>query len=119
MSLKNWKSENIVGKGENAAYQLFLISPFRRPASSGYLKLLEWLWFQQLNFFPDNKILGLPKLKAFADNKLNVTQNIKGVFYRLENIVGKEENAGYHFLLFPQCFQMAFSSRASKVVDVW
>ena len=27
-------------------------------------------------------------------------------FYRVENIVGKGENAGYqHFLLFPQCFQ--------------
>ena len=68
----------------------------------------------------DSKILGLPKFKAFADNKSNVTQNIKVVFHRLENIVGKEENAGYqHFLLFPQCFQNAFSSSASKVVIVW
>ena len=56
-----------------------------------------------LNCLPDNKILGLPKLKAFADDKLNVTQNVKVVFHRVENIVGKEENAGYqHFLLFPQ-----------------
>ena len=42
---------------------------------------------------PDDKILGLPKLKAFADDKLNVTQNVKYVFHRIENIVGKEENA--------------------------
>ena len=29
---------------------------------------------------------------------------------KVENIVGKEENAGdQHFLLFPQCFQKAFS----------
>ena len=56
----------------------------------------------------DDKILGLPKLKAFADDKSNVTQNIKVVFHRIENIVGKEENAGnQHFLLFPQCFQKA------------
>ena len=28
--------------------------------------------------------------------------------WRVENIVGKEENAGYqHFLLFPHCFQKA------------
>ena len=28
------------------------------------------------------------------------------IFDRVENIVGKGENAGYqHFLLFPQCFQ--------------
>ena len=39
----------------------------------------------------------------------------------MENIVEKEENAVYqHFLLFPQCFQKAFSSTgASKVVIVW
>ena len=61
-----------------------------------------------------------PKLKAFADDKLNVTQNIKVVFNRIENIVAKEENAGYqHFLLFPQCFQKAFSSSTSKVIIVW
>ena len=32
--------------------------------------------------------------KPFADDKLNVTQNIQFVFKRIENIVGKEENAG-------------------------
>ena len=32
------------------------------------------------------------------------------VFDRIENIVGKGENAGSkHFLLFPQCFQKTFS----------
>ena len=71
------------------------------------------------NGLTDEKILGLPKLKAFADNKSNVTQNTKVLFDRLEN-VGKEENAGYqHFLLFSQCFQKAFSSSASKFVIVW
>ena len=65
------------------------------------------------------KILGLPKLKAFADDKLNVTQNVKVIFHGIENIVGKEENAGHqHFLLFPQCFHTAFSSSASKVFIV-
>ena len=75
---------------------------------------------QSLNPLTDGKILGLPKLKAFADDKSNVTQNIKVVFQRTENIAEKEENAGYqHFLLFPQCFITAFSSSASKVVIVW
>ena len=33
---------------------------------------------------------------------------MKIVFERVENIVGKGENAGYqHILLFPQCFQKA------------
>ena len=54
-------------------------------------------------FPPDDKILGLSKLKAFADDKLNVTQNIKVVFHRIENIVGK--NAGYQvFSSFPTMF---------------
>ena len=71
------------------------------------------------NPLPDDKILGLPKLKAFADDKLIVTQNIKVAFHRIENIVGKEENAGYqYFLLFLQCFQKAFSSSASKIIIV-
>ena len=36
------------------------------------------------------------------------------------NIVEKGEHAGnQHFLLFPQCFQTAFSLGASKVVIVW
>ena len=72
------------------------------------------------DFNPDDKILGLPKLKTFADDKSNVTQNFEVVFHRIENIVVKEENAVYqHFLLFPQCFLEAFSSSASKVVIVW
>ena len=42
------------------------------------------------------------------------------VFDRDENIVGKEENAGYqHFLLFPQCFQKAFNSGSLKVGIAW
>ena len=48
------------------------------------------------NPLPDNKISDWSKLKAFADDKLNVTQNIKVVFHRIENIVRKEENAGYN-----------------------
>ena len=72
-----------------------------------------------LNSLPNDKFLGLPKLKAFADDNLDVTQDIKVVFHRIENIVEKEENAGHqHFLLFPQCFRKAFSSSASKVVIV-
>ena len=36
---------------------------------------------------------------------------------RIENIVGKGENAAgkQHFLLFPQCFQMASSSGSLKL----
>ena len=57
---------------------------------------------------PNDKILDGSKLKAFADDKINVNKKIKFALGRIESIVGKGENAGYqHFLLFPQCFQKA------------
>ena len=72
----------------------------------------------QFNSLPNNKILDLSKLKAFADNNLNVYQKLKFAFERVENIVGKGENAGYqHFLLFPQYFQKASFSRVVKSRD--
>ena len=54
-------------------------------------------------------MLDWSKLKAFADDKMNVTEKLKFVLGMVENIVGKGENAGYqHFLLFPQCFQKVY-----------
>ena len=53
-------------------------------------------------------------MKAFEDDKIYVNEKFKFVLERVEN-VGKGENTGYqHFLLFPQCFQMA-SYTGSKV----
>ena len=70
---------------------------------------------KQLHPLPDNQMLAFPKLKAFADNKLNITQNFKSVLVQLKNIVGKGENNGYqHFLLFPECFQKSFISETLK-----
>ena len=43
----------------------------------------------------------------------------RGLFDRAENILEKEENAGYqHFLLFPQCFQKISVSRSLKFGNV-
>ena len=51
-----------------------------------------------INTLPNDKILDVTKLKAFADDRINVVQMIITVFVRLENILGKGENAGYqHF----------------------
>ena len=59
-----------------------------------------------INSLPNNKILNQSKFKAFADDKIIVTQRLKFVLGRIENIVGKRENACYkHFLFLPQCFQ--------------
>ena len=46
-----------------------------------------------LNPFPHDKILDQTKLRAFADDKLNVTKMTIYVFDRVENIVGKGEIA--------------------------
>ena len=61
------------------------------------------------NSLPNDKFLDWSKLKAFTVGKLNVTEKLKFVLGRVENIVGKGENAGYQhyqqFLLFSRCFQ--------------
>ena len=72
-------------------------------------------------FLSNDKILDWSKLKAIADDKINVTEKIKFVLRRVENIVEKGENAGYqYFFLFQQCFQKVscfkvIKSRACKV----
>ena len=61
---------------------------------------------ESFNSLPNNNFLDWSNLKTIADNKIKVTQKLKFGLGRVENIVGKGENAGYqHFLLFPQCFQ--------------
>ena len=55
-----------------------------------------------LNSLPNDKILDLSKLKAFADDKINVSEKLKFGLGRLENTLEKGENAGnQHFLLCP------------------
>ena len=59
-------------------------------------------------------------MKAFADDKINETEQLKFVLGRVEIIVGKGENAGnQHFLLFPQYCQMVSFTGSLKVVIVW
>ena len=73
-----------------------------------------------LNSLPHDKSLHWSKLKAFADDKIKVTEKLKILLERVENIVGKGENAGYqHFLLFPQCFQKDSYTGSLKVGIVW
>ena len=49
---------------------------------------------------PKDQILDLSQLDAFSDDKTDMTQKLKFVSVKIENIVGKGENALYqHFLL--------------------
>ena len=83
-------------------------------------KLLLVSRYWDFNSLPNDKILDWSKFKGLADDKINVTQNLKFVLGRIENILGKEENAGYqYFLLSPQCFQNACFSGLLKVGIAW
>ena len=68
-----------------------------------------------LNSFPNDKF------KAFADDNLDMAKTEKIFFDRVENIVGKGENAGHqHFLLFPYFFfKNPALSGSVKVSIVW
>ena len=62
----------------------------------------------------------LSKLKEFACDNFKFEENGRKLSKRVENTVGKGEIAHYEqFLLFPQCFQKACFSGASKGVIVW
>ena len=70
----------------------------------------------KFNSLQNGKFLDWFKLKALADDKLNFAEKLKFALERVENIVGKGENAGnQHFLLFPQCFQKASIEGPLKV----
>ena len=62
----------------------------------------------------------MTKLKAFVDDKLNGAEMKISLYDRVENAVGKGENAGYqHFLLFQQCFPKPSSLGSLRVGIVW
>ena len=72
------------------------------------------------NPFPQDKILDQPKLKAFADDTLNVTKMVISVFDRVENMVGKGEIAcTSNFSFSHHVFKKASFPEASKGVIVW
>ena len=70
------------------------------------------------NSSPNDKTLDWSKMKAFADDKMNLNENLKCVLGRIENIVAKGEKAGYqHFSPFLTMFSKAFSLSVVKSWD--
>ena len=66
---------------------------------------LDFVFGYKVNPLPNDKILHMTKLKAFADDKLNYARVMISLLDRVENTVGKGENVGYqHFHLFLQFF---------------
>ena len=93
--------------------------PWRGPLNMDKSKIV--MSDEEMNPLPSNKILGWSNLREFADYiKLKVAQIAKCVQDRVENNVGKGENAGYqHFLLFPECFKKASFEGSLKPGMVW
>ena len=73
----------------------------------------------RFNPFPHDKILDQTKLKAFADERFNVTKMIISVFDRVKNIVGKGEIACTGNFSFSTMFSEGFFPNSSKGVIVW
>ena len=66
----------------------------------------------------ETTILDQFKIKAFADDNLNIALTTEFVFDRSENISGKDENAGYQqFLLFQLFFQKLSLYKVTKSRD--
>ena len=60
---------------------------------------------REFNALPNDKSLDVTKLKAFAQDNLNVSKMTISLLDRVEITVGKGEDVGYqHFLLSPQCY---------------
>ena len=135
MCLQYKSLEKTAGKGEIARNDQFLLFPqcflpvwrtfchFHQirnchlPTLSVW-KSLQFVILERINSLPNNKTLYWSKLKAFADNNLNVDQKLKLSLGRAENIVGKGENTVYqHFLLLSQCYQKAFFLESFKNHD--
>ena len=87
--------ETVLGKGENAGDHCFFLFP------QCSLPTL-------LNHFPNNKMLDTSILKKFADDKINVTQNLK--FWSRKHCGKRRKCWLSAFSPFPTMFQKAFDS---------
>ena len=97
--LESWV-KNIVGNGEIAGNQYFLLFPTF--FSKGFLCRVVKSW--------DCVV------KSYLDNKRDVIEKLKLALERAKNMVGKGENAGnQHFLFYLPCFQKAFYTGSFKV----
>ena len=72
-----------------------------------------------LTFF-SRRLAQIESICRRQKKKKKLNKKFKFGLGRIENIVGKGENAGYqHFLLFPQCFQKPSVSGPLEVGIVW
>ena len=91
-----------MGKGEIARYEQFLLFPrcFQKACFPGASKdVIVWEWVNpipkikilravQLNCLPKDNILDWSKMKALADDNIDVIKQLKFVLRQVENILG-------------------------------
>ena len=70
-----------------------------------------------VNSLPNDNILDLPKLNAFADDKTNVNEKLKFCLGWVENIVGKGKMLVTSISPFPTMFSKALCFRVVKSRD--
>ena len=100
---------------EHKCFQSFLFSIPKFVSSTNKSATITHTVSNVVNSLPNDKILDQPKFKTFADDKINVTEKLKFVSGRVENILGKGENADYHhFSPFPTMFSKGFFYMAVK-----
>ena len=75
---------------------------------SDFGSLLREFVVVKLYLLPNDTVLDVTKLKAVADDKLNVAKMTVFLFGRVENTVGKGENAGYQYIPVFPVFSKAF-----------
>ena len=65
-----------------------------------------------------NNLTHLTKVLKICRKHVKYDSNSKTIFEKIENILGKGENAkNQHFLIFPKCFLWPFSTRWLKMRD--
>ena len=103
-------------KGNIAHFEQFHLFPQCFPKGLFFSVLKQVYMEERVNSSPYDRILDRSKLKAFADDMINVTERLKSVLKRVENIVRKAENVGSPFLTM---FLKAFYPRDAKTGSVW
>ena len=81
-------------KGKIAHFRQFHLCPQCFPKVFFFSVLNRVYMEKRVNSLPNDTILEWSKLKAFADDKINLIEKLKLALGQVENIVRKGENAG-------------------------
>ena len=105
---RSWKSNKEFK--DSGKFWPFAIGQFVNCGEKGKIIITSNVFFflYHFNSLRNDKTVDLSKLKAFADDKTDVSQKLKFALGRVQNVMGKRRKCCYqHFLLFPQFLKKA------------